>query len=722
MTEYNIAGIKLKISTELENERYLEKSMNGLIAGAEDIFLKWYSAKGNCISVYEEADEIQFNLLWELSKKAVEIIKAQGVYSVDENMLIEGYLSDCFEDFDASRDSMMDEIAAIEGQQAQMEAYRKARKQGRSRYVGYGFTMGSKIKQGMKAGALNAATGLGHSVVNSIGNVGSGISASLKKADVYNRYKSILAKAYIVGAKAAKSEIRTAISEETNLRFKFVTVTEADQAEAIFQNYMSGKIPEKAKKQQIVQALALNPYSRDIYQRIWDYYGDQSGDLRKMSDFFGRNLDGYISEAVEQMGKAMFTEKCAAYEQAFDKKEAAVNIETQIRETLDWLVQYCADNHLEEEMISVISQCRKLLEEVDISLRTVEGNLYYNRESAQAVRDDYAAFYGFLKGKDVFREETRQEVLALEFGSETMRGQVESLFEKEKELRTPELAYPNLYRLLTKMLPAEIWNEGWIEIPKHIGAFEQKEKTVRSLTGMSDSELVLVFFGRSSNGKTGVALTNINLRIYSKGVFSSENVAHPLEGLGRIRCLGENRYSVDIVGGEPIQIDLSKRKMAVEDQIIFGKTLEKLIQILVNISAADRENMFRILHPAVICVCGAHLIAGEKICPSCSRILRDSGEMVESEACPRCGELILAGKKFCSKCGNPLRIEAVEAASLEDAKTSEADPTVEAAAEAAPTVAEAAPAAVQITKCPECGNFVKPGKKFCSACGRKIVL
>ena len=700
MTEYDIAGMKVTISTEMENERFLEKATDGLVAGAEDMFVKWYSSKGECDSVYDDAEDIEMRILEPLAKKGVEIIKNQKVYSINEEMLIGKYLSDCFGDFYDSLDVMIDKIGEIEGNQAYMKQYRAARKKGRSRYVGYGFTMGSRMKQGMKAGALNAATGLGHSVVNSVGNVGSGISASVKKAAVYSEFKTVLKKDFVAGVRKAQSGIRKAISQETAVRFKYVTVPEADQAKAIFQNYMSGKIPEDAKRQQIVQALALNPYSRDIYQCIWDDYGDSSEDLRKMSAYFGRNLDEYINEAVEKHGKALFSKNCAAYEQAFDKKEAAINIELQIRKTLDALTDYCSANHVLEEKVSAIDKCRKLLEEVDNSLRTVEGVLYDDREIAQAVRNDYAVFYEFLKGKDIFREEMLQEVLALQFCSETVRNQVESLLEKEKALRSPKSVYSNVSTLLREMLPASAWNAGWIEVPKYIGAFEQKEGTVRTLTGMSDSEVVLAFFGRSSNGKTGIVLTNLYLRIYAKGLFSSENTAYPIEKLGQVHCLGENKYSLDILGGEPVQIDLSKRKMPAEDQIAFGKALDKLIRMIANISARNRENMFRLLNYSSVCSCGMYLIAGEKVCPSCRKILKENGEMVESEECPKCGGIIPAGKKFCSKCGNPLR----------------------ATVPGTPVVETTGTRSEQSIKCPGCGNLMKAGKKFCSACGRKIEM
>ena len=49
--------------------------------------------------------------------------------------------------------------------------YRKLRKAGRGRIIGGGFGFSGAIKGMATAGAINAATGLGHSIVNTFGNL-----------------------------------------------------------------------------------------------------------------------------------------------------------------------------------------------------------------------------------------------------------------------------------------------------------------------------------------------------------------------------------------------------------------------------------------------------------------------------------------------------------------------------------------------------------------------
>ena len=51
--------------------------------------------------------------------------------------------------------------------------------------VGGGFGLGGALKGTATAGAINAVTGMGHSVVNAVGNVGSAISASNSKRSIY---------------------------------------------------------------------------------------------------------------------------------------------------------------------------------------------------------------------------------------------------------------------------------------------------------------------------------------------------------------------------------------------------------------------------------------------------------------------------------------------------------------------------------------------------------
>lgn len=101
----------------------------------------------------------------------------------------------------------------------------------------------------------------------------------------------------------------------------------------------------------------------------------------------------------------------------------------------------------------------------------------------------------------------------------------------------------------------------------------------------------------------------------------------------------------------------------------------------------------------------------------------------DKQHCPNCGEVIEPGTKFCVKCGT--KIEAEEQNLTETENSAEAKETsAEAPMEQTP-VAVATPVEPQVRDdgpqmgdtekhCPNCGEVIEPGAKFCVKCGTKI--
>lgn len=343
MTKYNISGNIITISTEVENERYLLNATNEYINSVEKAFDSWYSSMGSCSAVEKKADIIYNDSIAPLLKKGIDILNEQGVYSLDEKNLYDKY-ADCARStiyFYEAVDEMQHKADAVDIRREEEELYRRARKAERGRVVGGGFGFGGAVKGMAQAGMMNAATGIAHSAVNAVGNIGSSISASSDKAILFKQYREPLKNALMKDLYNIRNAIRIALKKEAGIVCKYVTVSESDKAKAIWNNYSLGRIPAEKRKEQIIDALTLNPYNLKIYLSIWEDYGDENGELRKMATYFCVPLEQQIGETAEQYGNDLFARNCSLYEEAFDKKAAAIQIEDQIKATLDDLVQYC---------------------------------------------------------------------------------------------------------------------------------------------------------------------------------------------------------------------------------------------------------------------------------------------------------------------------------------------------------------------------------------------
>lgn len=714
MTTYDISGNIVTISTEMENERYLLNATDEYIESVEEVFDEWYSSMGSCYAVEDEADNLYNGSIEPLINKGIDILNAQGVYSLDENSFYDKYVNkscSTVHSFEVLY-AMKKEIENVDLRQEEEEMYRQARKAGRGRIVGGGFGVGGAIKGMAQAGMVNAASGIAHSAINVIGNIGSGIVASSDKAAIFKKYREPLKTAIIQDLNDIRNAIRTALQTEAGVICKYVTVSEYDKAKAIWNNYRLGRIPAERKKEQIIDALTLNPYNIKIYQSIWEDYGDENGELRKMASYFNVPLEQQIAETAEQYGNDLFTKNCKLYEDAFDKKAVAIQLEKQIKATLDDLVQYCKRQAISEDNVSKIAKCKQLLEEIDLAIRTVRGVTYDTRELAEDIRKDFATFYRALQGKDIFESGTYEYVKSYDYSTEEFRNILESVFGTEYGLRTPEKIYENIDFIIRQSLSDKIIKSGWIDIPNHIGSFSLKEPMIYSVMGTLTEELVLVLFDRSSKGKSGILLTNLFLRIYAKGIFSNENLAYPIEKIEKIECQQNDTYVISIHGQSPVTFPLKRADMTVDEQLVFGKMLNELIHIIKNLSVENRLQLFRIFKHTKTCRCGMLLLADERICPSCKWMIKDNGEFVETQICSNCNNYIQIGKKFCSICGHQLD---GNGDSSNDSESENMQSSVDEKGFSG-NLKETLTDHV----CPNCYSVVKAGKKFCSKCGTKI--
>lgn len=714
MTTYDISGNMVTISNDMENERYLLSITDEYIESVNETFDEWYAAQGSCYGIVEETDNLYNGSIVPLINKGIDILNAQGVYSLDEDSFYDKYVKKFHlaeHVFEVVR-AMQKAVEAVNIRQEEEEMYRQARKAGRGRVVGGGFGLGGAIKGMAQAGMMNAASGIAHSAFNAVGNVGSGIAASSDKAAIYKKYKEPLKTALMQDLYDIRNAIRTALQKEAGIVCKYVTISESDKAKAIWNNYRLGRIPAEKKKEQIIEALTLNPYSIEIYDSIWEDYGDENGELRKMATYFGIPLEQQIAEIAEQYGDNLFAKNCSLYEESFDKKTAAVQIENQIKATLDELVQYCKRQTISEDNISKIAQCKQLLEKIDIEVRTVKGVTYDTRELAENVRKDFATFYRALQGKDIFEKETYEYLKSADYITEEFKGIFESVFGTEYGLRTPEKIYENIDFIIRQSLTDEIIKGGWIDIPDHIGSFSSKESMISSVVGTLTEELILALFDRSSKGKSGILLTNRFLRIYAKGLLLGENLAYPIEQVEKIECQENDTYVISIQEQSPVSFSMKRTDLTVDEQLAFSDMLNELIRIVKNLSTENRLQLFRIYKHTKICRCGMLLLADEKICPSCKCMIKDNGEFVETQICPKCNNYVQIGKKFCSICGYQLDGNE-DSSNISEVEEVESDANEK-------DVSENIGETVKELVCPKCHSIVKAGKKFCSKCGTKI--
>lgn len=219
--------------------------------------------------------------------------------------------------------------------------YRESRKQNRSRVVGGGFGLGGALKGMVTAGAINAVTGMGHSVVNAFGNVGSSLSAASSKYSIYKDEETFnclcAALADCLGS-TFSAHIQIVNERKPHCIDVF---SDSDRAEALLEN--AKRFPDKAQHL-LLEAFKQDPASFDLLQYIFLNYRRERKNVLTIAKSFGISLSDTITSILSQEYTAdAKTDESKA--QAARKRILSLMDEMGLSEseTLDQLEQDCLD-------------------------------------------------------------------------------------------------------------------------------------------------------------------------------------------------------------------------------------------------------------------------------------------------------------------------------------------------------------------------------------------
>lgn len=681
MTEYKVAGETITITTAEENYRQYNLVMKPYLNNVKDEFNSWFSGQGSMEQVDENAVEFLAECWQPIVEKAIEFYNNQNVFSVDAKMLLEENFHDCAQSFYEIIDTSMDKIYDIDEAKGEAKEYRKMRKDSRSRMVGMGFGFKGTVKGMAKAGAFNAATGTAHSLANAVGNMGTALAASANKMSIYHNSKEPLREALYDATDKLIAKLRQGLSQRTNLEFKFVTQDEGNRARAIIKNYKEGNIPEDKRKSNILAALELHPYIEETYKIIWNEYGDISGDLIRMANYFGVPLESYVYNIAINECNRIFTTYCGDYEKLPNKISAGIKIEQELKKAYELICQYVKEHNLEKSKITKIAVCEEAFALIDRELKEVDGVNFESREEAARVRNDKKLFYDYLKDKNLQSEEVRNNVKLLTFESAYYRENCEMFIQDEIERKDPTKLYDQIEKIVSKYFKEK---ESVFDV-NYIDDLSEKEEMIRKITGMPRKEKIIALFDESENGKKGIMITNNSFRIFEKGKILGENICVPMCIMQTIICLGDSKY---LIPGTEKSINFRiKSEYKFEFQNILCKCLNELVFVIKNLSEEEQMRLEFFSPKSIVCQCGELMAENNTICTKCRRKYLGNGEFAETIACPSCGQRIVKGKKFCATCGERI--------------PENFDDTM----------------SIKVRYCKNCGSKLKVGQKFCNQCG-----
>ena len=139
-------------------------------------------------SVLKGAGELYTDAMNSVVESYIEILYKHDIFDFGAEQFIKYHMANHSKliTFPDVLESVSDQYEAIIENEAEKDAYRTSRREGRGRVVGGGFGFEGAVKGMAQAGALNAASGALHGTVNIIGKGISMAGAAIKKSAMFN--------------------------------------------------------------------------------------------------------------------------------------------------------------------------------------------------------------------------------------------------------------------------------------------------------------------------------------------------------------------------------------------------------------------------------------------------------------------------------------------------------------------------------------------------------
>ena len=281
---------------------------------AEKEFNEWYKW---CLGIDKVINGYEDKAAYIISKYAMtplfKELEQLNIYDISEEM----YASKCvkFSNISDEIEHIETEIDIIEYDKETAKEYRAERKRNRSRYKGYGFGVSGAIKASMKAGAMNATTGMAHGVINAIGNTGSSIAAAAKKSALYNdETKENLSLAIYKTVADVFTKHKQLVNSYIN--GYYVSGFDFNKSTALFNN--AKKIPEK-RKELLLDAVVAGP-SEDILAYIFLNYNDEQKNVLNIFKALGMEYKKYLETSFANL----YTEEARHDEEIREKVKAEI--------------------------------------------------------------------------------------------------------------------------------------------------------------------------------------------------------------------------------------------------------------------------------------------------------------------------------------------------------------------------------------------------------------
>lgn len=365
--EFIISGIHFPISEEMKNYRYYRKLFSGLADQVASEFDALYTKQNHRLEdIIQNGSNQYAQCMYPVIQTALKCLAEKGILSYDAAGFWSKY-GKYFDYWSEAYDHLEEQYAAIVLDEKSMDEYRTLRRKTRGRVVGGGFGVGGALKGMAAAGAMNAAAGAAHMMINGIGKIGSSFRSSSKLSAIFNNpdTKKSLVDAVRMSVFSCHNAVIMCIFNHIP-SFPCTIVTPEDSKQSYIQIDNLRHIADNPERvlHSLPHIWKLNPYNLLCYRVLLKILGDADGELSRLAGYFDCDI---LPDKLKLMEER--------------RKELSISTEVLAQHAHDQLCK-AADRLGLSHDCDIILEVDKVLHEFDRKARTVDGIELKTREEA----------------------------------------------------------------------------------------------------------------------------------------------------------------------------------------------------------------------------------------------------------------------------------------------------------------------------------------------------
>ena len=136
-------------------------------------------------------------------------------------------------------------------------------------------------------------------------------AGEVAKAQIFELMEEYMAKAMTYTISGFASAVMSLITGETGTSFSAPTSEEVIRSKELYDNVISGKVPEKDRVDTIFEAITLNPNNSDAFYFLVLKYGDSDCEIEKAGEYFGNPIGQMKFDKVSAYQKKMLSQQMA---------------------------------------------------------------------------------------------------------------------------------------------------------------------------------------------------------------------------------------------------------------------------------------------------------------------------------------------------------------------------------------------------------------------------